>query len=220
MAVTIPFDPTLVLGNIVSLEKIEKLKNQAKAEQPVEEAQRELNALILAKRSLDMTTQELINMGVDTTSAAFDDLTEEINKLKDDMVAAASNLAKVTVTAQAEIKAALGVDDKGNNSQSQIGESVESPIDYNASEIKKLPLSSDSMVLDAQYFRSEINQDGTTTSSNSIASYVNAQCSGFLSPSVSTKISGQAKDVSISQHKHHDIEGTIVITANCTHKQA
>jgi len=135
-------------------------------------------------------------------------------------VVAASDLASATVTAQAAIKAATGVDEKGEDSQSQIGDSVESPIDYNASEIKKLPLSSDSMVLDAQYFRSEVNQDGSSTSSNSIASYVNAQCSGFLSPSVSTKVAGQAKDVSISQHKHHDVEGTIVITANCTHKQA
>lgn len=220
MPTTIPFDPTLVLGNIVSLEKIERLKKEAKAQQPVDNAQRQLNALILAKRSLDMTTQELMNMGVDTTSKEFDELTGEINKLKAEMVVAASDLASATVTAQAAIKAATGVDEKGDDSQSQIGDSVESPIDYNASEIKKLPLSSDSMVLDAQYFRSEVNQDGSSTSSNSIASYVNAQCSGFLSPSISTKVAGQAKDVSISQHKHHDIEGTIVITANCTHKQA
>jgi hypothetical protein len=220
MAVTIPFDPTLVLGNIVSLEKIKKLEKEAKAQQPVDAAQRKLNALILAKRSLDMTTQELMNMGVDTTSKDFDELTDEIESLKDSMVVAASDLAKATITSQAAIAEAQGVDDKGDDSQSQISDSVESPIDYNASEIKKLPLSSDSMVLDAQYFRSEVNQDQDSSSSNSIASYVNAQCSGFLSPSISTKVAGQAKDVSISQHKHHDIEGTIVITVNCTHRQA
>ncbi len=85
MPTTIPFDPTLVLGNIVSLEKIERLKKEAKAQQPVDNAQRQLNALILAKRSLDMTTQELMNMGVDTTSKEFDELTGEINKLKAEM---------------------------------------------------------------------------------------------------------------------------------------
>lgn len=217
MPTSIPFDPSLVLGNIVELEKIARLEQEAAAKAPIDEAQRTLNELILSKRSLDMTTQEMINMGVDTTSAEFGELTKEIDQLKADMLTAAAELAKATIAAQPKIAAARQV---GKGGQQQISSTVESPIDYNASEIKKLPLSSDSMVMDAQYFRAESNQEGAGSSSSAIASYVSAQCSGFLSPTVSTKMGGDVKKVVEEQNKHHDMEGTIVITANCTHKQA
>ena len=55
MSQSIPFDPSLVLGNLVHEENIETLNSIAVAEKPVNTAQNQLNAAISAKRKLDMT---------------------------------------------------------------------------------------------------------------------------------------------------------------------
>jgi len=211
MPSTIPFDPSLVLGNIVDPKKIKVLENIATLQKPVDDAQLKLNALILSKRSLDMTLQEMINMNVD--QADLDSLAKEIDTLKSTMAKAAVSLASETIKSQQAISEA-----RDSSDQTQIDESVESPIDYNKSAIKKMPLSSDSLVMDAQYFRNETNEDNSSAHSSAIASYVSSQCSGFLSPTYGAQVGGSTKSAMESQHSNHKIEGTLVITANCTHK--
>ena len=66
MPSTIPFDPSLVLGNIADPGKIEALQKVAEAKRPIDLAQDDLNSLIATERSLAITLQELINMQVDT----------------------------------------------------------------------------------------------------------------------------------------------------------
>jgi hypothetical protein len=211
MPTTIPFDPSLVLGNIVDPNKITDLEDIAQLQKPVDDAQLQLNSLILSKRSLDMTLQEMMNMNVDTVD--LNKLATEIDTLKKTMAMAAVELASRTIDAQKSI-----TDARNKSSQKQIHSSVESPMDYNKSAIKKMPLSSDSMVMDAQYFRVESNEEGTNAHSSAIASYVSAQTSSFLSPSYGVSVGASAKSTMESQHANHKIEGTLVITANCTHK--
>ncbi len=211
MPSTIPYDPSLVLGNIVPKDKIDDLKTIADLQKPVDAAQRDLNAMILSKRSLDMTQQEMINMNVELTD--LQPLAKEIDQLKKDMAAAAVALAGQVVKAQKAIKEA-----RDKQGQKQIEEQVESPIDYNSSEIKKMPLSSDSMVMDAQYFRFELNKQSQEAHSSSVASYVSGQVSGWLSPTIAAQSSVGVKQALESQLANHDIQGTLVITANCTHK--
>lgn len=211
MPTTIPFDPSLVLGNIVDPQKIEGLKSIAEFQKPVDNAQLQLNALILSKRSMDMTLQEMMNMNVD--EADLNKLSTEIEKLKKNMAAAAVTLAGVTITAQQKIAEA-----RNKQAEIQINESVESPIDYNKSAIKQMPLSSDSMILDSQYFRVESNDEGAVAQSSAIASYVAGQTSGFLSPTYGAKIGGSTKKALEAQNANHKTQGTLVITANCTHK--
>jgi len=67
MPSTIPYDPSLVLGNIVSQEKLDNLVAISAAQAPADAAEDTLNSLIALKRSLDMTVQELIEMNVDAT---------------------------------------------------------------------------------------------------------------------------------------------------------
>ncbi len=213
MPSTIPFDPSLVLGNIVDPKKIEFLEKVAELQAPVDNAQRALNSLITSKRSLDMTLQEMINMNVDEKH--LEELIKEIEVLKGKMADAAVDVAKKTITAQQAIEEA-----KDGAGQTQISESVESPMDYNKSAIKKMPLSSDNMVMDAQYFRVEANEEGAEAHSNSVASYVSGQVSGFLSPTVASEAGASAKNSLMGQHGNHKIEGTLVLTATCTHKVA
>ena len=213
MPSSIPYDPSLVLGNIADPTKIAALEKIASLQKPVDDAQLELNALILSKRSLDMTLQEMMNMNVDT--ADLNKLSTSIDGLKKNMAAAAVALATKTVTAQKAISKA-----RDSADQTQINESVESPIDYNKSAIKQMPLSSDSMVMDAQYFRYESNEEGTSAHSSAVATYVSGQTSEFLGPTYGFSAGASTKSAMESQHANHKIEGTLVITANCTHKVA
>ena len=164
MPTQIPFDPSLVLGNIVDPKKIQALEAVDAAQKPVNIAQEKLNSLILSKRSLDMTVQEMIQMQVDAKDMAK--LTAQVDKTKSEMAKAAVEYAAITASSQVNIQKAKEA------ASSIISEEVESPIDWNKSAIKKMDLSSDSMVMDAQYFRYESENDGTESHSNAIATYV------------------------------------------------
>ena len=84
MPSTIPFDPSLVLGNIADPGKIAALEAVAEAKRPIDLAQDDLNSLIATERSLAITLQELINMQVD--SKDLSKFTTQINKVKSDYI--------------------------------------------------------------------------------------------------------------------------------------
>lgn len=213
MPTSIPYDPTLVLGNIVDDEKIKTLEAIADLQKPVDAAQEEMNSLILWKRSLDMTVQEMINMNVDDKE--LDPLNKEIDQIKTAMVKAATTLGA------AVIKSEQGISQlKSSTTQTKISDNVESPIDYTKSQLKSMPLSSDSMVMDAQYFRFEQEKDTAESHATSIATYVAQQSSNIFGMKESSKIGASANAAANTNATNHKIEGTLVITANCTHKQA
>ncbi|MBT3231220.1 MAG: hypothetical protein HN356_00250 [Calditrichaeota bacterium] len=213
MPTTIPFDPSLVLGNIADPAKIAALEAIATAQHPLDAAQEKLNSLILTKRSLDMTMQEMINMSVGQDD--IKKLADEIGKVKTAMATAAIDYAKTSVTAQDAIQKA-----REKAGQIKISSSVESPMDYNKSAIKLMGLSSDSLTMDAQYFRNESEKDGNEAHSNAIASYISGQVTSVFGPSYGAKAGSSAKSTALSQTSNHNVQGTLVITANCTHKEA
>ncbi|WP_153065381.1 hypothetical protein [Xanthomonas arboricola] len=67
MPSTTPYDPTLMLGNLVDMKRHEVLAQIAAIQAPADAAKDMLYALIATKRSLDMTSQEVASMGIDTT---------------------------------------------------------------------------------------------------------------------------------------------------------
>jgi len=95
----------------------------------------------------------------------------------------------------------------------------ESPIDYNKSEIKEVPLAADSLELDAQYFSYDQNREQESQTSASLKAFVGLS-SEFLGQSRSAQISTSVQSQTQSQRKSHSIDGTLVITATCTHKKA
>lgn len=211
MPSSIPFDPGLVLGNIVDKDKIDNLKIIAEAQKEVDNSQDKLNSSLLAKHKLDMLRQELITLQIDQ---------EEIKKLEDqidelDKVVAANaiDLATKSIASSAAVAA-----ERDKAPQTQISDSVESPIDYEQSDIKLLDLSSDTMNMDVQYVRNEFNMDKSSAHSASVASTVSSQVSSFLSPSYATSISASVKAATYRQTSSHVIEGTVVITVNCSHR--
>ena len=213
MPTSIPYDPSLVIGNIVDKDRIEHLEDIANAQKPIDDAQDKLNSLILQKRSLDMTMQEMINMSVGNNE--LQPLVTQINKLKTDMVSAAIAYSKAAIEGENKI---AELKDKGTETKIHVED--ESPMDYTKSTLKPMPLSSDSLKMDAQYFRFESNKQDSESHASAIASYVSYQANSIFGVKAGGKIGASVKEAATSQAQNHKIQGTLVITANCTHKQA
>lgn len=207
MPSTIPYDPSLVLGNIVSQEKLDNLVQMSQLQAPADSAQTTLNSFITLKRSVDMTIQEMIDMGVDVT-----DLIKESQDINKQVQAAAIDYGKKKLAAELAIQPLRG-------KIAMVSDEVESPIDYNRSIIKQMPISSDSLQMNVQYFSYDENAQSSSSHAATISSFVSESLSIFgegqssqASESVQTQVN--------SQVSRHSISGTLVICITCTHKNA
>jgi hypothetical protein len=131
-----------------------------------------------------------------------------------DLKDAAVKYAAAVVQSQKDIVAAIG-----KRAAVPVSASVESPIDYNKTQIKQMPLSADSIKLDAQYFSNDESEQGASNTVQTIKDYVSASTS-FLGFSRSFEASNAAQHQASSQYSNHNVAGTLVITAGCTHKDA
>ena len=208
MSTSIPYDPSLALGNIVPADHLAVLEQISTLQGPINAALGELNSSILLKRKLNMTMQDLVNLGIDTSTVSKS--LEAVNK---QILSAAESYATVSVDALPKIAAAKG-------KIPQVSDSVESPIDYNKSLIKQLPLSADSMTMDAQYFSFDESGQSSDSSMASMKSFLSESSSEVLGPSRSEQMTTAATAQVNRQRENHDIQGTLVISANCTHKSA
>jgi hypothetical protein len=207
MPSVIPYDPSLVLGNLVPLDKLANLQAISAAQAPADAAEDELNSLISLRRSMDMTIQELINMGIEPG----DDLLKESQDTGKTIRDAAVAYTKAKIEAVKAIKSL--------KTKSIIDVEVESPIDYNRSDIKKMPLSADSMRMNVQYFSVDQNQQNSSTHAATVSSFVSGEVS-FFGDSFSSQVSGTVSNQVNSQNAKHEIAGTLVIAVTCTHKDA
>ena len=213
MPSTIPFDPSLVLGNLINLDKINGLKAIAEEQKPADDAQDALNALILNKRKLDMTYQEMVNMGVSVSDlTSFEQM---IEKLKGDIATHAAKYGDEVMKSAGKVEST-----KDSQDQKQINEAPESPIDWNKSSIKKMPLSSDTMNVDVQYIRNETEVDSNEAHASAVALAVSGSVGSIFGSSVTARAAHSAKSSTLHQTSQHEIVGTLVITATCTHKIA
>ena len=140
MPSTIPYDSSLDLGNIVPQDHLDNLEAISALQSPVDAAQGELNQAITLKRKLGMTENELANLGIDTA-----DVKVQITEVDKAVVTAAKSYSDIAVKNLPAIATARG-------KLPQISHHIESPIDYNKSQIKQLPLAADSLTMDCQYF--------------------------------------------------------------------
>jgi hypothetical protein len=213
MPQSIPFDPSLVLGNLVHEKNIETLNSIAVAEKPVNTAQNQLNAAISAKRKLDMTLQEMLEMNVPAKELKAFSTT--IDQVSTQIVSCATDYGAKTIAFQ---KSSEGKEAAAGNID--ITEMPESPIDWNKSKIQKFPISSDSMICDAQYVRNENETDGSSAHANSVAVSASSTFSSIFGPKVSGSMGTSIKNAVLAQTTKHKIVGTLVITATCTHQKA
>lgn len=210
---TIPYDPSLVLGMVVDPTKIDQLKQIAELQKPVDNARNKVNALLRQKLSLDMTVRELVSLGA--TPDQLEDINGNIRTIMDSIVESTGELSTAVIASEAAI-----ANLKSSQEQKQISSQVESPIDFSASQLQSLPISSDSMNMDVQYFRYEENEESASNTANSISSFVSAKVSSFFGPTVGAQAAASTNSAVSEARKGRSIIGTVVILINCTHKQA
>jgi hypothetical protein len=207
MPTTIPYDPGLVLGNVVRPEYFGVLERIGAAQQPIDAAEQALNDLITLRRSLDMTSQELINLNVNPEKVQ-----SKITELSEQIDVAATLYAGTCLENHSKVQQARG-------EILQVRHSVESPIDYNRTQIKRMPLAADSLRMNVQFFSMEDNDESAENHIRNIANFVSFS-TGFLGNKFSAQMAGSVRRQVASQVKNHSIAGTLVISANCSHKDA
>lgn len=206
MPSTIPFDPSIVLGNIVDPMKLDQLNRIAEKQAPIDAAENNMNSLIAFKRSIDMTISELANMSIDTS-----ELSQQSAEIKEEILQAAKEYAQAKLQGKKDIQQI--------QTEPIVNASWESPLDYNRTAIKRMPLSSDSMNMNVQYFSFDQNSQDSKTQSKSIQDFISSEFK-FLGNDFSEQASKAAASQINSQYSRHDISGTLVIAVSCTHKDA
>jgi hypothetical protein len=207
MPSSIPYDPSLVLANIVSSDALKLVEQISALQAPVDAAQEHLNTLLSAKRSLQMTRTELLNIGV-----KVDRVNKSIHSLDGKIEEAASDYVEEKIEAEDKIQPLRAM-------IRSVHVEMESPVDYVKTQIKSMPLASDSVNMDVQYFSNDTNREEATAHAGNVASYVSATM-GVLGTNVAAQMTRAAANQVADQVKKHSISGTVVISVTCTHKNA
>jgi hypothetical protein len=207
MPTSIPYDPSLVLGNLVDPVTMDRLNQIAALQAPIDAAQDTMNSFITMKRSIDMTIEELQNMGIDTTDVAKKSVDIGTNITQSAIAYATTRIAQELAMQPLRGKAVA------------VHESIESPIDYNRTMLKQIALSSDSLKMDAQFFNFETNEQDSKDVISSIKGYITGATS-LLGADRSFDLGAAAAKQVNQQVEEHDISGTLVLTCTCTHKMA
>ena len=210
---SIPYDASLLLGNIVPPQHMEMLEMKAAFQETIDDALEELTSFLELKKKLDATAQDMLALGV-----PIEDLNTQMGDVAKNIQAAATNYARVSSDLLPKIARAHTRAMKGGGSSSP--SLLESPMDYNLSKLKTdLPLGSDSLEMDAQYFQFEGDGQQSNQSVASLKAFV-GKSSSFLGAQRSQQLSNNAAGQTSSQLEEHGVKGTLVITANLTHKLA
>lgn len=209
MASSIPFDhPSLVLGHVVNTDLLNRLEKMAGLQAKTDAAFERMNSFIAMRRGLSMTINELVSLGVDIT-----DLKVRIKELNQHVSDAARDYMTARITNDTGVQ--------------QLREEVaaienvaglESPLDFAGVQVERLPLASDSIKIDLQYFSYGSNDDSSATAIANIESAIRESTSS-LGPAARDVPKAAAAQVH-QQIKNHSLIGTIVITASATHRSS
>lgn len=207
MPQSIPYDPSLVLGNLVTKEKLAALGAISDLQKPIDEAEAAMNESVAVRRSLDFTISEVTSLGVDST-----ELVKSRKKVDEAILENATAYASARADKLQDIAKAKG-------EMGAISTNIESPIDYNKTQIKQMPLSSDSLRMNAQYFSFE----STTQNSEAVVASAKGFVSGmtsFLGTNRSAELTTAVGKQMTTQNETNELQGTLIITVTCTHKDA
>ncbi|MBA4214295.1 MAG: hypothetical protein C0449_14575 [Polaromonas sp.] len=209
MASSIPFDhPSLVLGHVVNTDLLSRLEKIASLQAKTDAAFERMNSFIAMRRGLSMTINELVSLGVDIT-----ELNTRIKALNQHVSDAARDYMTARITNDTGVQ--------------QLREEVaaienvaglESPLDFTGVAVERLPLASDSIKIDLQYFSYGSNDDSSATAIANIEGLIRESTSS-LGPAGRDVPKTAAAQVH-QQLKNHSLVGTIVITASATHRSS
>jgi hypothetical protein len=207
MPTSIPYSPSLVLGSIVHPAAMQTLLEMSAVQAPIDAAQDTLNSFIELKRSLEMTFDELMNMNIIPAelSIKIEDVGTQVEKAA--TAYATTRIEQELKLQQLRAKVQL------------VNAGVESPIDYNRTAILPMPLSADTLKMDAQYFSFDENDQKANNTVSTIRKFISGAVSDGAD-SASFEIADSAVKQINRQRQAHKVAGTLVLTAKCTHRQA
>jgi hypothetical protein len=204
VASSIPYDhPSLVLGNIVDTSILNRMKKIGSLQAKTDAAMDKLNSHIAMKRSLGMMLNELVNLNIDVA-----DVNTRIAEVDTAITQAAVDYMTVRLANETGIQQL-----REEITEQEVSDTMESPIDYTLSSIKRLPLSSESLKLDAQYFSYGSNEEDASAS---IENYIRESTRNIGAKS--DEVAKAATEQIRQQRKNHSLAGTLIITASCTHR--
>ncbi len=207
MAASIPFDhPSLLLGHVVNTDLLALLEKIAGLQAKTDAAFDKMNSFVAMRRGLSMTMNELVSLSVDIT-----ELKTKIAELNRSISDAARDYMNTRIANDTSI-----LEVRGEISALENITGTESPLDFKHTDIKRISLGADSMKLDVQYFSYGTNDDSASATIAAIESAV-----GESNADMGAKARELAKTASAQitqQLKHHNIAGTLLISANCTHR--
>ncbi|MGE0351540.1 hypothetical protein [Hydrogenophaga sp.] len=208
MPSTLPFDhPSLVLGHVVNTELLALLEKLGALQAKSDAAFDKMNSFIALRRGLSMTINEMVGLGVDIAElkARMGDLDQRVSDAaRDYMVTRVAN-----DSAAQKIREDMGVIDSASG--------LESPLDLTGVQVARLPLGADSIRMDVQYFSYGSNDDTTASALSGIENAIRESVSS-MGPNA-REIARTAGAQIEQQRKHHNVSGTLVITASCTHRE-
>ena len=207
MPTSIPYHPSLVLANVVPNDTLSRMEEISGLQSPIDNAETELNSAIMTMESLQMSTAELATLSIETSS-----LTGATLAAQTAVLSAAQNLALTRIKNAPAIAAC-------SNGLSAVTESIESPVDYNKTAIKKMPIGFDSLKFNAQYFSFDEEDQEANNSMNSIKGFISSSVK-VLGDSYAGEVTHSSQQQIATNRENHDVEGTLIITATCTHQDA
>ncbi|QHE76531.1 hypothetical protein [Hydrogenophaga sp. PBL-H3] len=207
MPSTIPYSPSLVLGSIVHPAAMDTLLAMSALQAPVDAAQDTLNSFISLKRGLEMTASELVNMNIDPK-----DLIDKMPEVNTQLEKAAVSYATTRVQQELQMQPLRA-------KVQLVNSGVESPIDYQRTVIKQMPLAADTLKMDAQYFSFDENEQKAQNTISNIQRFISLAGSDTDSDASFEVAQTAVKQIN-RQRQMHKIAGTLVLTASCTHRQA
>lgn len=204
MPSSIPYNhASLALGNIVDTNVLNLLKKIDSIQSKIDAAKDKLNSFIMMKRSLSMTVNELTDLNIDVTI-----MIEKLNAVDTSIAKAATTYMDIQIQSEDKIQQL-----REQIAELELSDTLESPVDFSLSTIKRLPLSASSLKMDAQYFSFGSNQESDTITS--IEKYVRESTSS-LGPKFE-EVAQMASSQIAQQKQKHNLAGTLIITASCTH---
>mmetsp|Transcript_33442 Transcript_33442/g.36981 ORF Transcript_33442/g.36981 Transcript_33442/m.36981 type:complete len:510 (+) Transcript_33442:149-1678(+) len=212
---TIPADPSLVLGTLVDVERIKHLQEIAEAQKPEIIANEKLQRLLLTRYRLEAMTTELREMKKNGRKTDIISRIEtELRNLNHQVTSAALEVAIKTMECYERVEE---LEDEFG--QRIIYSTAESPLEFSLSPVKTYPFSSDTMKFDVQYFRIEDNNEmASSNHANRVSSYLRTTIDNNTSNTDGIGLA--ATNMIQNQMTNHNIDGTIVISAFCNHRQA
>lgn len=204
MPSSIPYNhPSLAIGNIADSRVLGLIKKIDGFQAKIDSAQEKLNSLVMLKRSMAMTMNELADMDIDVSA-----LQQKQEELHSSIASAASDYMAARIDNESQIQQL-----RDQLGELEIQESMESPVDFSISALKTLPLSAESIKLDSQYFSFGSSMQDDTLAN--VERFVRSATSnmGDKSGDITNAVSSQIT----SQLQNHTLAGTLIITASCTH---